>query len=183
VTSTTTEGIGRRLTVEYVLTYDDYQDSFRAHKPWHRTNIVAGMMACVVLVLVGALLLYLRASGFFPPDSVEARLGLGSGALAIGAFGAIVYVSQVVVLRNLFRRLAGAAEHTQVEISEEQITATSRATAVRIEWNRFVRAKESPGAFLLYCDADQYILVPKRAFRDNADVAAFRSLVGEKVRA
>jgi hypothetical protein len=74
------------------------------------------------------------------------------------------------------RRTWNQMEAMALTVRGDGFTANAQGAVSEVAWSRFVRLHESPNHFLLYRSADQYAIVPKRAFADQAQLDAFREL-------
>jgi hypothetical protein len=64
-----------------------------------------------------------------------------------------------------------------LEATPDGMTMISADTVTRWQWSGFVGMIECERAFLLERDRNHFVVVPKRAFADSAQVAEFRELV------
>jgi hypothetical protein len=69
-----------------------------------------------------------------------------------------------------------------IEMSEEAFRACSEHGETKLPWNMFRKYKENKRLLLLYQTAGLFHVLPKRLFRDAADVERARDLFSRKVR-
>ena len=70
-----------------------------------------------------------------------------------------------------------------VSFDEDGVHYKQGPTESRYPWNFYQRFLESGDAFLLICGEDVFNLIPKRAFADQREVDAFRTLASKKLKA
>jgi hypothetical protein len=137
---------------------------------WKRLFPRAGWLAFPIMFLIG----------------LAGVLGIGVHSQAITAFALLVLAAAVLLLAGVpaLRAVQSARDPQRSAPSTWKIGAgrveivTPRGTA-KVGWKTFARPVETWSLFLLHSAADPrsvYIL-PKRAFRDNAERGRFRELL------
>lgn len=122
--------------------------------------------------------------------------GLGGAALLVDrrpyawvAPAVLVALGLFVAVYPLLRRPDAAADGWAAyaatgpqawDVTEQAVAHASAYGAGRCGWHAFARFAETPTLFLLY-QGDAPLIVPKRAFPDADQLAAFRSLLRAKL--
>jgi len=83
--------------------------------------------------------------------------------------------------RSAFRRTPRFAEAMSLRISDEGIYVQSAEGESDVEWDTFVKYRETPTHFFLYTDPGHFSLVPKEPFETRDDERRFRQLLEEHV--
>ncbi len=68
----------------------------------------------------------------------------------------------------------------EFEFTENSIFYKTNNSQGTYQWTSIKHLKESPKAFYLYADANLAMLVPKRTFKDTAELEDFRNLITRK---
>jgi YcxB-like protein len=160
------------MRLEYQLTLSDLRAGLRLHKPGRSASRVVGILACLALIGLGAVLFLVQGT----PDVIADVRRWASVSLWVGVALLLVLLTQEWTLQRFLRRRAAAEEPIHVAVGENGLQAEARGTKATIEWERICRFRESGDHFLLYHSPDQYFILPKRAFGADQDVAAFRAM-------
>ena len=167
------------MTFEYQLTLADLRAGLRAHRPDRSRSRVIATLACASLVIVGAGILLMQ---HLQTARVDAELRTWAWVcVAIGVALFVMMCAQEVAITEDCRRLAEASEVTTVAVGEDGLKAHSRGVTAESKWERFRRFHEGPEHFLLYHNAEQYLLFPKRALGSEAEVQTFRELLRRSI--
>jgi hypothetical protein len=67
------------------------------------------------------------------------------------------------------------------DFSEEQIAAKGQLSESVMRWELFRNWAEGGGAFLLYQTPNTYVVIPKRVFKSDTDMAEFRGILRRKL--
>lgn len=173
------------ITLRITFTLDDY------------TRVMMFVRNQMFLVKYNFLLagifgfLFILMIGFFGRTenglSLLSLLGLAllSGLLFGGMIFALDKLVSVPLIRRQVRKQLETArtmdlEH-QIMLSEDGFEIASDLTSARTDWGTFIKAIETDQDLLLYTTVKFCQFIPKRAFTSDGDLAAARSLIGEKV--
>jgi hypothetical protein len=153
------------MDLQYCLTPEDFEAAWRGHRPFFAGEMVAsGFLALSGLAML----------------STDA----GSPFAWVNTVVGVLLVARGQWLRHQLRRhWAEAAESsTQVHLTvgEEGLTARTPHAATQVDWAAYTDSHELAGGFLLYRGAT-YAFIPRRAFSSDAEVDAFRGIVGRRV--
>lgn len=85
----------------------------------------------------------------------------------------------LIIIGNASRQFRAApnVEPMHYCFHDDGIDIGSSKKAGWIPWEAFQDAVETPSAFLIFLEADQHYLIPKRFFTDPADTNALRQLL------
>ena len=72
--------------------------------------------------------------------------------------------------------------HRRYIFTEDEISIESPLGSAKVKWAAYMRAKETRSFFLLYTAANFANVLPKRSFKNESEIAAFRDLVRQKVK-
>lgn len=135
--------------------------------------------------------LFVLIFGFF--DRTENDLSplslLGLAVLSGLLFGGMIFALDKLISVPLIRRQIRKQLETartmdlkhQIMLSEDGFESASDLTSARTDWGTFIKAVETDQDLLLYTTIKFCQFIPKRAFTSDDDLAAARSLIGEKV--
>ena len=104
---------------------------------------------------------------------------------ALIAFGMFVPI-RLILIRHAAAADAWAKSERQIQptalaLDDGGVRITSAHVDATYQWAEFERWAEGSSEFLLYRSAEQFYVIPKRAFANEADVAEFRRLLNEHV--
>lgn len=131
----------------------------------------------VIIVMIGTLVvlqLALNSDGF------------DLFATIISSLSAIIAIV-LVVKRSLNRtykipdKNGAILGEKNFEFSEEKIIYSSNNSEGSYKWTTILSLEESKKSFFLYIDKHMAILIPKRAFSRDTEVAHFRNYVNSKI--
>ena len=161
------------MRLEYQLTLSDLRAGLRLHKPGRGASRAIGVLACLALVGLGAVLFLVQGA----PAVIADVRRWASVSLGVGTTLLLLMLTQEWTLQRLLRRRAAAEERTHVVVGEDGLHAEARGARSTTEWKRISRFRESSDHFLLYHSPEQYFIFPKRAFGAGENVATFRAMV------
>lgn len=86
-----------------------------------------------------------------------------------------------LVMRVAFRRNSKFREEYHLTFSPENIGFKTLSIDSTLQWTYYQRVIESARLFLLMYGKDAYTLIPKRCFKSEDELNAFRALLAEKI--
>lgn len=89
-------------------------------------------------------------------------------------------ISAWMITRRYFANPELAGNIT-IEADKTELKSTSRAGDGALKWEEFTRWLESNEAFLLILYKGNFLIIPKKAFADEARINEFRDLIKEKI--
>jgi len=102
--------------------------------------------------------------------------------IVIGSGVVIVLLPFLAVLRTRrVLRAEGMHGHRHYVFTPEDISVESPLANAKVKWPAYIRAHETRSVFLLYSAASFANVLPKRCFANEAEIAAFRDLVRQKI--
>jgi hypothetical protein len=153
------------MDLQYGLTPGDFEAAWRGHRPF----FAGEMVASAFLALSGLAMLSMDAAS--PFAWVETVVGA-------------LLVSRGQWLRHQLRQhWAEAAEsltEVHLTVSEDGLTTRTPHATTQVDWAAYTDSHEIPSGFLLYRGAT-YAFVPRRAFSSQAELDAFRYIVGRRI--
>lgn len=129
-----------------------------------RFDLLLGVVVCVIGAAVA------RA---FAPDWVWRLIAVLLG-LAVVVIAALVFAALRVAPRVMFRRSSSSS--MSIDASEEGITITVGQRYATIKWRDCVRMESDARTHIVYHGAKGFLVIPRRAFRNEKQDEAFRSL-------
>jgi hypothetical protein len=93
----------------------------------------------------------------------------------------IVAISRYVVPKYIYRKSIVGKSVYNFEFSEQGIHYTTETIDSQFEWPMFTKVLKGPDQFLLYHGKNQFIIIPKRAFRSTEDLNSFDLLLTKVV--
>ena len=149
------------------LEESDYLHAQSVHRKWSMRKAV--VVYSLNIVAVGA--------GW-------ALWGLGAWSIAAGILGGVVggvvagsIVSYIYVpwkAKRVFRQQKSLQREFTLSWDADGVRTKSENGAFSSNWSDFLRWKESETLFLLYLSDIQFLMIPKRAFGDKAEIEDFR---------
>jgi hypothetical protein len=174
--------------LEFQYAYEDLKEARQAHadrtkkrsKPTRRFSLLGwvlflGLAVMLFFVLKGNVHSKQRAPR--PPMSAWELYEQFKVLVWLGGFGvlwAAVYVWAKWALRRQFEREPTWHAAQRLDVTPEGVTHASATARTQYSWDAFRAFGESANLFLMYTGEAFFVVVPKRAFRDQADADAFR---------
>ncbi len=158
----------RQPTAQFTLTYADYWNFNKyalLRTPW--LPVYGGALAAVALALM-----VFDARQHSDPGMAFVRNLLVSGAI-VAFIGAAVYFRYRGNARKIFAQNPHLAERTTVMLDERGAHVQNGADRLDVEWAMFRRIEQTRGSIYLFYGLGLATIVPKRAFRSEADAQAF----------
>lgn len=166
--------------IQFQLTAQDWVDASRLHHRWTLNTWLVRGAGVGMLAAAGVL--------FLSNDNLPAIMELvGASFISLPVtfwvvLPALYLLSLPMRAKQLFRQTRAAGDLTAVSWDEDSITFAADAWHQKSRWQDFVNRREDRKLFLLYINALQYRIIPKRAFNDTSVASAFGDLVKSKVR-
>ena len=148
------------LVARFQLTSDDLKAAQKIHrnqKIWPRL-----LLGISVFVIVAMQLLLFTTTGHLPTD-ILIPLGI---FLAIFAF--LIWKARKTQTQGLMFR-----HETQTEFSIENVINSYSVTSLNVGWRDVVKVNKSATHLLIYVTQTTMIIVPRRAFENDADFENF----------
>lgn len=167
-------GRNRPPTVQCTLTYEDYWNFNKyafLRTPWLSVYLGALFAGALALMVFDAQ----RQSD---PGTAFLRNFLVSGAIII-FLAAAVYFRSRGNARKIFARNPQLAERTTVTLDDRGAHVQNPAGALDVEWRMFKRIEQTRDSIYLFYGLGLATIVPKRAFRTEADAQAFFAFARE----
>jgi hypothetical protein len=142
----------------------------------------------VALVVGGALLVYNTSAAGARRDHGGA--GLVGVAVAVPLLIAVIVATQFFSVRMAAKRQfdssPGVGLPTKYVVDDDGVASENASASGRQRWDTFYEAHETKESFILLRSRVAMQILPKRLFRDEAQLAAFRAFarrhLGEKAR-
>jgi hypothetical protein len=84
-------------------------------------------------------------------------------------------------MRRFFDRTPAISEHVVACFTADDANWTNPVTSSSVRWAAFSHWRETDLSFLLFRGPEYPFIVPKRAFLDDSQISAFRSLLAGKI--
>ncbi|HZY61989.1 MAG TPA: YcxB family protein [Edaphobacter sp.] len=178
------------MRYDYVLRFDDYQDSQKLYLRHRRSAAVFYYFYVWVLPIVGLLscALFVASRYGFYPESSASFAGFAAAGLWFALFVPII---QVVGRRRCWKRLIptgmkGKSKSIEIPVSlefndEQVISAIPGKSEGRFYWSAIVDFAENEKIVLLFVHKKRFLFIPKRAM--SADTwNEFRNLLISKIK-
>jgi len=164
------------MELEFQLSEKDYKEfwqySCRASIVPNRKNKKLNWLFLITLGLV--LLVVALVYYFFPEQREFVFLGI-----VIGAFVVLLLVGASSKSMSLSNQ--DMFDPQKIMIGEKQVINSSQKCTFEAQWTWFLGFVETPNLFILLVDKGRGIPLPKRAFKDEAQMEEFRKLCREKI--
>jgi len=148
----------------------DYVRGMRAHYA-SRLRLKLDVAVAAATALLGV---YLWQS----PDS----RGWGIGLVCLSAVFVLMLVAAFTVIpRLVFRREPKFQDEYSLKFSPDGIHFRTVHINSQLQWSMYSRALIDSHSFVLYHGTHSFTVIPKRSFETNEQLAAFESLVSEKI--
>ena len=157
------------MQVEYEITPADHLESVKVR---YRTSVRRLLMIVLGSIL---LLLGLITYPYFDRSWSLLEIGLSIWILAVQLFLPRM-VHRLAYYRN--RPIFGLRK---VNFDEHGVVADGPQGHVETPWTRYIQYRESRRLFLLYLTKDVSGIVPKRVFKNDSEVDAFRTLLSARL--
>ncbi|HLW51205.1 MAG TPA: YcxB family protein [Candidatus Angelobacter sp.] len=157
------------MQVEYEITPGDHLESVKIR---YRSSVRRFVMTFLGIVL---LLLGILTYPYFERGWSVLEISLSAWILLLQLFIPRI-VHWLIYYRN--RRIFGPRKVTFDEVG---VISDGPQGHVETPWKSYVKFRESKRLFLLYLSQDVKGIVPKHAFKDDAQLDAFRSLVAARL--
>lgn len=72
-------------------------------------------------------------------------------------------------------------ETATYEITSSVVNATGESYNTTMQWQTFYKARETKGWFLLYCNKQTALLIPKNVFASSTEIVRFRELAFKSI--
>lgn len=102
---------------------------------------------------------------------------LGLVAVLVG----IVAISRYVVPKYVYRNSILEKGEYNFDFSNEGIHYTSNKIDSQFQWSMFTKVVKGSEHFLIYYGRNQFIIIPKRAFKSAEDLELFNELLKEHI--
>lgn len=165
-----TESQSAAISINFINKLDDH---IQAQRILYRRGIMAKLDKVVAVLLFGFGIYCLAFVGlrwwtmiWFP--------------LAVAEWFNLLSLTQWRTKIN-FRRNPKFREEYHLTFSRESIHFKTALLDSTLQWTHYERVIESPDLFLLMYGKDLYTLIPKRCFKSNEDMDAFRTLVSRTI--
>jgi hypothetical protein len=163
-------------TVEVRLEPEDYVKASKAvsQLSWRSTrNLVA---VCGLALL---------AAAYFAVVDHDTYGALLTCCAAMGAVIGVLVVKVITIprkARRVFAQTPALQRPYQVAWDDQAVTSTNLHGTGTYPWAEFHKSRELPDMFLVFFSDVMFIMVPKRAFPDDATLQHFRDSIQTHVR-
>jgi YcxB-like protein len=99
------------------------------------------------------------------------------GASSAGAAGGVLIAKRLTLprkTRRIFAQTPSLQRPFQITWDERTLSSSSQQGAVSYPWAEFHKTRELAGYFLVFLSEVMFIIIPKRAFPDEATLRNFR---------
>jgi hypothetical protein len=143
-----------------------------------RHNRVFKIVRTGVWVLVAVLFVPYAVIAFSDPR-------FATQLLVLVAVAGVLVIERRVLLpmraKRIYRQQRSMQEPFEVKFGDEGVEWHSALSTKRLPWDYYVRCSEGPEHFLLYQSDWSFEVLPKRFFRSEAQMAAFREVVRQNL--
>src|ERR1700749_752834 len=158
------------IHLSFDYTKEEYMRAVRMHfeRTYHtRFNFSLG----VVVVLLGVMVLALGVDALFP-----------TVCIAVGVvLLALTYIAHFVTRRRYYEANPKLRERYELDFSDEGILFRSKGAESRIKCGLYSKVWETAEFYMLVYGKDMFSVIPKRAFRDDAQEKAFREMLRRRL--
>jgi hypothetical protein len=163
-------------TIDVQLNPDDYIKASLAVSELSRKSkfqlaALMGGVACVAVFLA----VYLE----------DVRSAVLIGAASVGAAGGGLLAKRITLprkTRRIFAQTPMLRRPFQITWDERALTSTNEQGSGTYPWAEFHKTRELAGLFLVFFSDVMFVIIPKRAFRDEATLRDFRECMQTHVR-
>jgi hypothetical protein len=158
------------VDLSFQYTEDEFVSAVRAYM-MRSPGLIIPFVCGLLLLFLAALLLAFEIDSFF---------------LYICTFGGVLLLSVEGFLffsgpRWRFRSEPKIRNQFFLQFSEDGLLFKSSQIESKVQWQLYTRFIESRQSYLLIYGENMYSIIPKRAFSDAGQEAAFRSLLSRKI--
>lgn len=157
------------MHLEFRYTFKDYREAISNRSRFARIWSIVWMVVLAVFV-AGFILMAFDSRGRDSAGSVITYIPILVFFLLMSPFG--------ISLMSYFRWKQQPALHGSLiyDVDEGGIVVTTETSKSEMKWETFTRFAESKNLFMLFAGKYLFYLIPKRAFDNEAEQAAFREL-------
>jgi hypothetical protein len=166
------------LKITYQLTQSDVYRSNTAivMEGVRRPRVIAGLIFIEILAIVGAMgFLFAPKADGSSVSSTAASIACAFGFPLILLF--VCYLNPYLAARSLYKSSANLRSPILWSFSEKLVTHQMATGTAELLWSSFIKARETREMFLLYPQKRLAFPLPKRAFANEQEIAAFRELI------
>ena len=170
------------MAANFDLTFDlsttDIYHTTRANvgETFKKRSVLIGLVFLELLAIAGATGYLLSPK----PDGSSTSLIAASISLAF-VFPAIVlfmlYLNPYLGAKTIYKNNVNIRGSIHWHFSEERINVQMTTGSSELLWPTFIKARETKNLFLLYPQKQLANPIPKRAFVNEEEIAAFRELL------
>jgi hypothetical protein len=179
--------------IEYQVTFEEFREACRSlaktkRKPANRNHWV-GWVIFIGLAVVLFILMQGKAArnataappGVDPLDPFPALKRLAPWIVVGLAIVVLTFYWSKGQLRRIYDSHASLHRRTKLEASDAGLVFTDPVSRNELAWNAFVRFVETPTTIMVFEGDLESRIIPKRAFADEGQVAAFRELLKQNI--
>jgi hypothetical protein len=162
--------------VEVQLEADDYVKACLAIARFTRRSI---------LVIVASSIVFVSGSLFLFSQAGNSRAGAGLSGAWFGALAGVYLVRRLgipIKARRIFGQSPALQRPYQITWDDQALTTIHREGTGTFPWAEFHKARELDTQFLVFFSDPSFLMVPKRAFPDDATLRNFRDCIHAHVR-
>ena len=131
------------------------------------------LLVTTLFIFISIFIVYIAASHFIAEQlSTEARVSAIAFLLTVPALALAI---NLIAIERLARAIS-SRKSVALSVTEAGIASAGEFRTAAFEWKAYKRAVEHKDRFVLISDHGG-LLIPKRCFKSNAQVAAFRDLI------
>jgi hypothetical protein len=131
----------------------------------------------ILMAMIGLLIIVLMAT-----THDYSGVGPALGACGLAIFFWVGFITAFIPLGWLrYRWNPRFRDPYTVTIDEEQIRIKTPMSDLHLSWSYYQRAIEGRQTFLLVAERNFVSMIPKRVFRDEEEVAAFKEFLARKI--
>ncbi|MEL6673991.1 MAG: YcxB family protein [Bacteroidota bacterium] len=175
------------MASEITLNFDQKEEDlqqFNLHVAWtapHRKRI-RWRMRLTPLVIFTAMILLIESQrpGPFPWGTFTVMMAIGI-VFALTIDRVFVYFLRRRVSKNIQKQGDRFLGHRKLKFAEDEILVEDAHGTGTHKWSAFFKVEETPDYYYLYVSTHSAFVIPKWAFVDEGQQAAFKTLLEAKI--
>ncbi|WP_066190361.1 YcxB family protein [Gracilibacillus timonensis] len=149
------------------ITYDE----FKQHHMYHVRKLLIGFFFISLFLEMCLCLVVNQMQISLLP------VYLGISLLASGLLTYLLFIAHQKRINKEFRSDLLATKEITYTMNQEGIDYQAERTHIYVEWENIVKGKEYKDMFGLYTSTIKTIVLPKRYFKSDEDIMAFKQLI------
>jgi hypothetical protein len=170
------------MTFQFQLTADDYASAqlthFRKAMAPSKWRLVLNLVSLGVILIFGA---FVGLFALLGHDWQLIKDVAPSGYVFLFFLLLTLYVWSGIPYRRQFRKLKALQRPMEIVVGDDAVSYTSAVGESKLRWEGFEAWRESKKIFLLYPQANIFVMLPKRVMQPD-QIPAFREILKDRIR-